>query len=51
MVMGIVAGTAAGNAVGGTIVESASYETAVLAAGAIAAAGAALALARRRTLV
>ncbi len=50
MVMGIVAGTAAGNAVGGTIVESASYETAVLAAGAIAAAGAALALARRRTL-
>jgi MFS family permease len=50
MVIGIVAGTAAGNALGGTIVESASYETAVLAAGAIAAAGAALTLARRRTL-
>jgi hypothetical protein len=49
MVMGIVAGTAVGNALGGSLVES-SYDAAVLAAGAIAAAGAALALARRRTL-
>jgi MFS family permease len=51
MVMAIVIGTAVGNAVGGSIVESASYETAVLLAGAVAAAGAALTLARRRTLV
>jgi MFS family permease len=51
MVMAIVVGTAVGNAVGGEIVESASYETAVLWAGAAAAAGAALTLIRRRTLV
>ena len=51
MVMAIVVGTAVGNAVGGSIVESASYETAVLLAGVVAAAGAALTLARRRTLV
>ena len=51
MVMAIVIGTAVGNAVGGSIVESASYQTAVLFAGAVAAAGAALTLARRRTLV
>jgi hypothetical protein len=50
MVMGIVAGTAAGNAAGGALVESASYEAAVLVAGGVAAAGAALALARRSTL-
>lgn len=50
MVMGIVAGTALGNAVGGALVESASFETSVLVAGAVAATGAALALARRRTL-
>ena len=50
MVMGIVAGTAAGNAAGGAIVEGASYEAAVLCAGAVAAAGAGGALARRRTL-
>jgi predicted MFS family arabinose efflux permease len=50
MVMGIVAGTALGNAVGGAIVEDASYEAGALAAGAIAALGAALALARGRTL-
>jgi predicted MFS family arabinose efflux permease len=50
MVMGIVAGTAIGNALGGTLVDSASFTTAVLVAGAIAVAGAALALARRRTL-
>jgi MFS family permease len=51
MVMAIVVGTAVGNAVGGSIVESASYETAVLWAGAAALAGAALTLARRRTLL
>jgi MFS family permease len=49
MVMGIVAGTAAGNALGGGLADS-SYADAVLTAGAIATAGAALALARRRTL-
>jgi hypothetical protein len=38
-------------AVGGSIVESASYERAVLLAGVVAAAGAGLTLARRRTLV
>jgi hypothetical protein len=51
MVMAIVVGTAVGNAVGGSIVESASYERAVLLAGVVAAAGAALTLARRRSLV
>ena len=51
MVMAIVVGTAVGNAIGGSIVESASYECAVLLAGAAAAAGAALTLVRRRTLV
>jgi predicted MFS family arabinose efflux permease len=51
MVMAIVIGTAVGNAVGGSIVESASYEQAVLLAGAAAAAGAAFTLVRRRTLV
>jgi MFS family permease len=50
MVMAIVVGTAVGNAVGGAIVESASYETAVLWAGVAAVAGAALTLVRRRTL-
>ena len=51
MVMAIVVGTAVGNAAGGSIVESASYETAVLWAGAAAVAGAGLTLARRRTLI
>jgi predicted MFS family arabinose efflux permease len=51
MVMAIVVGTAVGNAVGGSLVESASYERAVLLAGVVAAAGAALTLARRRSLV
>ncbi|MEA2290409.1 MAG: hypothetical protein QOD55_2406 [Solirubrobacteraceae bacterium] len=51
MVMGIVAGTAAGNALGGAIVEAGSYRTAALAAAGVAALGAACALARRRTLV
>jgi MFS family permease len=50
MVMAIVLGTAAGNAAGGAIVESASYEAAVLWAGVAAVAGAALTLVRRRTL-
>jgi MFS family permease len=50
MVMGIVAGTAAGNALGGTLVESASYQTAVLVAGALAVAGSLVVVARRRTL-
>ena len=51
MVMGIVAGTAAGNALGGAIVEGWSHEAGALAAGAIAVAGAAVASARRRTLM
>jgi MFS family permease len=50
MVMGIVIGTAIGNALAGALVEASSFETAVLLGGAIAAAGSALALARRRTL-
>ena len=44
MVMGIVAGTAAGNGLGGAIVEGASFETAVLSAGCVAAGGALVAL-------
>jgi predicted MFS family arabinose efflux permease len=51
MVMGIVAGTALGNAVGGALVESSSYATSVLIAGAVAASGSLVALARRRTLL
>ena len=50
MVMGIVAGTALGNALGGAIVEDASYEAGALCAGGIVLLGAVLALARRRTL-
>jgi MFS family permease len=50
MVTGIVAGIAVGNALGGSIVESASYDAAVLAAGGIAACGAAVVGVRRRTL-
>ena len=50
MVMGIVAGTALGNALGGAIVEGWSYEAGALVAGAIAVLGAAVAVARRRTL-
>ena len=50
MVMGIVAGNALGNAIGGTLIDATSYETSTLIAGAIAAAGSALALARRSTL-
>jgi MFS family permease len=51
LIMGIVAGNAAGNALGGALVEGASHATAALCAGAVAALGAAYALARRRTLV
>ena len=50
MVMGVVAGTAAGNALGGTLVESASYQTAVLVGGALAVTGSVVVVARRRTL-
>jgi predicted MFS family arabinose efflux permease len=50
MVTAIVAGVAFGNALGGTVVESASYDGAVLAAGGIAACGAAVVAVRRRTL-
>jgi hypothetical protein len=44
MVMGIVAGTAIGNGLGGTIVEDAAFEAAVLSAGGVAAFGALVAL-------
>ncbi|HTX44867.1 MAG TPA: MFS transporter [Solirubrobacteraceae bacterium] len=50
MVTAIVAGIAAGQALGGSIVASASYDTAVLVAGGIAACGAIVVGARRRTL-
>jgi MFS family permease len=50
LVMGIVSGAAAGNALGGAIVDAASYRTAALAAGAAAALGAAVAVAGRRTI-
>jgi MFS family permease len=51
MVMAIVAGSAAGNALGGALVDSASYEATVLAGGGIAACGALAALAGQRTLI
>jgi predicted MFS family arabinose efflux permease len=50
MVTAIVAGVAFGNALGGTVAESASYDVAVLAAGGIAACGAGVVAVRRRTL-
>jgi predicted MFS family arabinose efflux permease len=50
MVMSIVAGTALGNALGGAIVDGASYEAGALAAAGIAALGSAAAFAGRRTL-
>jgi hypothetical protein len=48
--MGIVAGSAAGNALGGALVDGASYEAATLTAGALAASGGALAWLRRHAL-
>ncbi len=51
LVMGIVAGSAVGNALGGALVDEASYEIATLTAGALAAAGGALAWARRSALM
>ncbi len=50
MVMSIVAGTAVGNALGGALVDGASYEVGALTAAGIAALGAAFAAARRQTL-
>jgi MFS family permease len=50
MIMGIVAGNASGNALGGAMVDGPGYEAAVLAAAAIAACGAALTYGRRSTL-
>lgn len=50
MVMAIVAGTAAGNALGGAIVDGASYEAGALAAAGIALLGSVAAVAGRRTL-
>ena len=44
MVMGIVAGTALGNGLGGAIVDGAAFEVAVLSAGGVAATGAVVAL-------
>jgi MFS family permease len=50
MIMGIVAGNAVGNALGGAVVDGPGYDTAVLAAAAIAAAGAGVAYVRRATM-
>ena len=50
MVMGIVAGNAFGNALGGAIVDDASYEAGALVAAGVMALAAAIALTRRRTL-
>ena len=50
MIMGIVAGNATGNALGGGLVDGPGYEAAVLVAAAVAAGGAALTYARRATL-
>jgi len=49
-VMGVVTGTALGNAVGGAIVESGTHVAAALTAGGMAVLGAVVAVARRRTL-
>jgi len=46
----IVVGSAAGNALGGALVDAATYDAAVLTAGAIAVSGSACAVAGRRTL-
>jgi MFS family permease len=50
MVMGVVTGIALGQAVGGSVIEARSYEATVLLSAVVAAAGAALALVRGRTL-
>ena len=50
LVMGIVAGSAVGNALGGALVDERSYEFATLAAGTLAALGGLLAYARRASL-
>ena len=50
MIMGIVAGSAAGNALAGAVVDAASYEATVLCAAALAAVGAAITVAGRRSL-
>jgi MFS family permease len=50
MIMAVVAGSALGNAVGGAIVDGPGYEASTLVAAGLAAAGAALAYARRSTL-
>jgi predicted MFS family arabinose efflux permease len=50
MVMGVVTGIAIGQALGGAVVETASYDASVLLAGAVAAGGALLAAARSRSL-
>jgi MFS family permease len=50
MIMGIVAGNAAGTALGGALVEGASYEAAALAAAGAALCGSAFVVVRRRTL-
>ena len=47
MIMGIVAGSAAGNALGGALVDDASFAVAATASGGLAAAGAAWSVARR----
>ena len=51
MIMGIVAGSAGGNAVAGAVVDSASYEAAVLCAAGLAALGGVMTVARRRSLL
>jgi MFS family permease len=51
MIMGIVAGNAAGNALAGAVVDGASYEAAVLCAAGLAALGAAITVALRRSLL
>jgi predicted MFS family arabinose efflux permease len=49
-IMAIVAGTAIGNALGGNLVESASYDAAVLTAAGVAVLGSGVVVVRRRTL-
>lgn len=51
MIMGIVAGNAVGNALAGAVVDSASYEAAVLSAAGLAALGAAITFVLRRSLL